>query len=51
MLYFISGLLNLAASLLCLWLALGPLNNILWMLPALAFWVVGFLCAVKARKG
>lgn len=48
--FILSGILNIVAALLFAWWSIGDLNNILLLIPAIVFLVVGILCIVKASK-
>lgn len=48
--FVLSGILNIVAALLFAWWSFGALNNILLLIPALIFMVVGCMCIGKAFK-
>lgn len=48
--YILSGVLNILAALLFAWWSFGTINNILLLIPAVIFLVVGCLCIAKTVK-
>lgn len=48
--YAASGILNIIAAILFAWWSFGALNNILLLIPAVVFVVVGCVCVAKAVK-
>lgn len=48
--YILSGVLNIIAAVLFAWWSFGVINNILLLIPAVVFLVVGCLCIAKAVK-
>lgn len=48
--FILSGVLNIIASLLFIWWSFGVINNVLLLIPAVIFLVVGCLCVIKAFK-
>ncbi|MGM9525809.1 MAG: hypothetical protein ACI3U1_06005 [Peptococcaceae bacterium] len=48
--YAASGILNIIAAILFAWWSFGALNNILLLIPAVVFAVVGCMCVAKAVR-
>ena len=48
--YILSGAFNIIAAILFAWWSFGTINNILLLIPAILFLVVGCLCIAKAVK-
>ena len=48
--YILSGVFNIIAAILFAWWAFGVINNILLLIPAILFLLVGCLCIAKAVK-
>lgn len=48
--FMISGLFNIISALLFAWWSFGAINNVLLLIPAVLFFVVGCLCVGKAVK-
>ena len=48
--YAASGILNIIAAILFAWWSFGALNNILLLIPAVVFVVVGCVCVAKAVR-
>ena len=48
--YILSGVFNILAAILFAWWSFGAMNNILLLIPAIWFLVVGCLCIAKASK-
>lgn len=48
--YILSGVFNIFAAILFAWWSFGAINNILLLIPAILFLVVGCLCIAKAVK-
>lgn len=48
--FILSAILNLIAGLLFAWWSFGIINNILLLIPAALFIIVGCVCIAKAVK-
>lgn len=48
--FMLSGVFNVIAGLLLVWLSFGALNDVLLLIPALIFIVVGCICIGKVIK-
>lgn len=48
--YILSGVLNIIAAILFAWWSFGVINNILFLIPSILFFVVGCSCIAKAVK-
>lgn len=48
--FIISGVLNIIAACLFAWYSFGAINNILLLIPAVVFLLVGCMCVIKAVK-
>ena len=48
--FILSGIFNIIAALFLGWWSFGALNNILLLIPALIFMIVGCMCIIKAIK-
>lgn len=48
--FVLSAVLNIIASILFVWWSFGAINNVLLLIPAVVFFLVGSYCLIKMYR-